>query len=58
MDNHVSAIVTSPINKESLSLANIKFPGHTEILAEYSDTKDVAMMLVNNEIKTLLSSIH
>ena len=58
MDNHVSAIVTSPINKESLSLANIKFPGHTEILAEFSDTKNVAMMLVNNEIKTLLSSIH
>ena len=58
MINHVSAIVTAPINKQSLALANIKFPGHTEILAEFSDTKNVAMMLVNNEIKTLLSSIH
>jgi 4-hydroxythreonine-4-phosphate dehydrogenase len=58
MDNHVSGIVTSPINKESLALANIQFPGHTEILAEFSKTKNVAMMLVNNEIKTVLSSIH
>ena len=58
LDHNVSAIVTSPINKESLSVANIKFPGHTEILAKFSNTKDVAMMLVNNEIKIVLSSIH
>ena len=58
MINHVSAIVTAPINKQSLSLANIKFPGHTEILAKLSKCKNVAMLLVNKEIKTLLASIH
>ena len=58
MENQVSCIVTSPINKRSLSLANIKFPGHTEILSKFSNTKDFAMMLVNEEIKILLSSIH
>ena len=58
MNKHVSGIVTSPINKESLALAGIQFPGHTEILAEFSKAKNVAMMLVNNEIKTVLSSIH
>ena len=58
LGNHISGIVTSPINKESLFLANIKFSGHTEILAKFTNTENVAMLLINNEIKTLLSTIH
>ena len=39
------AIVTAPLNKESLHLAGHHFPGHTEILAEQCGVRDFAMML-------------
>ena len=58
LKNETSGIVTGPICKESLSLANINFPGHTEILAKYSGSQYYGMLLVNNEIKVLLSTIH
>ena len=35
----VSGIVTAPINKKSLNLAGVNFPGHTEILSKYSSKK-------------------
>ncbi len=41
----VAAIVTSPLNKESLRAAGIKHPGHTELLAERCGVRNVAMML-------------
>ncbi len=41
----VAAIVTSPLNKESLHAAGVKHPGHTEILAEQCGVRNVAMML-------------
>jgi len=39
------AIVTAPLNKESLHLAGHHFPGHTEILAEQCGVPEYAMML-------------
>jgi 4-hydroxythreonine-4-phosphate dehydrogenase len=39
------AIVTAPLNKESLHLAGHHYPGHTEILAEQCGVRDFAMML-------------
>lgn len=41
----VDAITTLPLNKESLSLAGVPHPGHTEVLAERCGTPDHAMML-------------
>jgi len=41
----VDAIVTAPLNKESLHLAGHDFPGHTEILAERCGVAEFAMML-------------
>lgn len=54
----VSAIVTAPINKEALSIAGIRYLGHTEILADYGGAKRVAMMLANDVIRTVLVTIH
>ena len=54
----VSGIVTAPINKEALASAGIKYPGHTEILADFGGADKVAMMLVNDEIRTVLVTIH
>jgi 4-hydroxythreonine-4-phosphate dehydrogenase len=54
----VSGIVTAPINKEAMASAGISYPGHTEILADYGGAERVAMMLANNDIRTVLVTIH
>jgi len=54
----VGGIVTAPINKEAMACAGICYPGHTEILADYGGAKRVAMMLANNDIRTVLVTIH
>ena len=58
LQHHVRAIVTAPLNKESMHAAGIDFPGHTEILAEQSGTEHVAMMLVNDQLRVILATIH
>jgi len=54
----VRGIVTAPINKEAMGIAGIRYPGHTEILAEYGGARRVAMMLANDDIRTVLVTIH
>ncbi|OYZ33717.1 MAG: 4-hydroxythreonine-4-phosphate dehydrogenase PdxA, partial [Novosphingobium sp. 16-62-11] len=51
-------IVTAPINKEALAAAGYGYPGHTEILAEHGGGGRVAMMLANDDIRTVLVTIH
>jgi len=58
MAGRLRAIVTAPLNKHSMHLADIDQPGHTEILAERSGTADYAMMLANDELRVLLVTIH
>jgi 4-hydroxythreonine-4-phosphate dehydrogenase len=45
LEGAVDAIVTAPLNKESLRAAGVKHPGHTELLAERCRASNVAMML-------------
>jgi 4-hydroxythreonine-4-phosphate dehydrogenase len=54
----IRAIVTAPLNKESMNAGGADYPGHTEILAERSHTSDFAMMLANDELRVLLVTIH
>ncbi|MEH6631009.1 MAG: 4-hydroxythreonine-4-phosphate dehydrogenase PdxA [Halopseudomonas aestusnigri] len=58
VDGKVSGIVTAPIHKEALSIAGINYPGHTEILADLGGAERVAMLLGNDEIRTVLVTIH
>ena len=41
-------IVTAPLHKEGLRAAGLPYPGHTEILAERTGTRQFAMMLYCN----------
>lgn len=43
MDNKLHAVVTGPINKESINLAGHHYSGHTEIFGDYTHTKDYAI---------------
>ncbi|MBI3380808.1 MAG: 4-hydroxythreonine-4-phosphate dehydrogenase PdxA [Aquabacterium sp.] len=59
----VAGIVTAPLHKEALALAGEPYPGHTELLqAEGSPSGQapapVRMMLANDELKTVLVTIH
>ena len=57
MNGEIAGIVTAPIHKEALKAAGHSYPGHTEILADHANA-DVAMMLANDAIKTVLVTIH
>ncbi len=54
----VRAIVTAPLNKEAMNAAGYRYPGHTEILAELAGGVPVRMMLANQELRTVLVTIH
>lgn len=58
LQRRIRAIVTAPINKEAMRLADIHYPGHTEILADFSGTEAFAMMLMNNDLRVILVTIH
>ncbi|MGB9714879.1 MAG: 4-hydroxythreonine-4-phosphate dehydrogenase PdxA [Thermodesulfovibrionales bacterium] len=58
LEKLVDGIVTAPISKESLKLAGFKWQGHTEMLAELTNTKEYAMMLVGGPLKVILVTIH
>jgi len=62
----VAAIVTAPLHKEALSAAGFPYPGHTELLQAEAAAHlgrtvadvPVRMMLANDELRTVLVSIH
>lgn len=58
MNGYLDAIVTAPISKESLKMAGFKWPGHTEMLAELTSTKEYAMMFYSDRLKLILVTIH
>jgi 4-hydroxythreonine-4-phosphate dehydrogenase len=54
----VDALVTAPLNKESLRAAGYPWPGHTELLAEAAASPDVAMLFVGGGLRVALLTIH
>lgn len=53
-----SAIVTAPVSKEAMQLAGYSFPGQTEMIALLSRSVKVAMMLISQEMRIGLVTIH
>lgn len=58
MRGEVKAIATAPLNKEALHLAGHYFPGHTELLAQLTGSKDYAMVLYTEKLKVIHVSTH
>jgi 4-hydroxythreonine-4-phosphate dehydrogenase len=62
----IAAIVTAPLHKEALAAAGFPYPGHTELLQAEAAAHlgrsvadvPVRMMLANDELRTVLVSIH
>jgi len=49
----VDAMATAPISKSSLIAAGYPYPGHTELLADISRTRECRMMLVGNTLRVV-----
>ena len=58
VNKQVDAMVTAPISKEALKMAGMNWPGHTEMIAELTGTKDYAMMLAGGPLRVILVTIH
>jgi 4-hydroxythreonine-4-phosphate dehydrogenase len=58
MAGEADAIVTPPINKAGLKKAGFNIPGHTEYLAELSNSVRFEMMLVGGPLKVVLVTRH
>lgn len=53
-----NALVTAPISKEAIQIAGYNVPGHTEFLAKKTSAKNYMMMLVSENIRVGLATIH
>ena len=51
MANKIDGTITGPLNKEAMNLAGYHYNGHTEIYAEFTHTKDYAMMLADEKLR-------
>ena len=54
----IDATVTGPINKEAINLAGFHYSGHTEIYADFTRTRDYAMMLAHGHFRVIHVSTH
>ena len=53
-----SALITAPLQKSVINDAGIPFSGHTEFLAELTDTPLPVMLLVADQLRVALATTH
>ena len=58
LEGEFDAVVTAPINKESLRAAGIRFPGHTEIFADRCGVSRSCMLQVSDEVTASFVTCH
>ncbi|NOZ11175.1 MAG: 4-hydroxythreonine-4-phosphate dehydrogenase PdxA [Gammaproteobacteria bacterium] len=58
MNGEFNALVTGPIQKSIINDASIAFTGHTEFLAERTQTPQVVMMLAAGDFRVALATTH
>jgi len=58
MEGKYSAMVTCPLHKGIINDSGLKFSGHTEYLADLSQTDNVVMMLLNQHMRVALATTH
>jgi 4-hydroxythreonine-4-phosphate dehydrogenase len=58
ISGYFSAMVTAPVHKAAINDAGIAFTGHTEYLAEATNTEHVVMMLVGGGLRVALATTH
>lgn len=57
-NKEIDVVCTAPLNKEALQKGGHHYPGHTEIFAELTETKDYSMMLTSPKLKVIHLTTH
>ena len=55
---NVDAVTTGPLNKEALRMADIPFPGHTEIFADRTQSERACMLQYSEEVRCVFVTTH
>ncbi|HJW30349.1 MAG TPA: 4-hydroxythreonine-4-phosphate dehydrogenase PdxA, partial [Saprospiraceae bacterium] len=55
-EGHIDVLVTGPISKLAMQMANFPFPGHTEYLAHAFGITDGLMMMVSDQLRIALAT--
>ncbi len=58
LDGRVAAMVTAPINKAAINEAGYHYAGHTELLADLTDSPGARMLLVAPGLRVIHNSTH
>ena len=58
LENKVKSIVTAPVSKESFKYAGLKYSGHTEFLGALTRTKNYCMMMICDDINSVMVTRH
>jgi 4-hydroxythreonine-4-phosphate dehydrogenase len=58
MNKEIDALVTGPIHKEAINAGGYHYAGHTEILADLTNTKDYSMLLVDRDFRVAHVTTH
>ncbi|MFC1501457.1 4-hydroxythreonine-4-phosphate dehydrogenase PdxA [Elusimicrobiota bacterium] len=54
----INAVVTAPISKDAFSMAGIQYRGHTELLADFTNTKKYAMLMTAGKFRSVMITRH
>lgn len=54
----IDALVTGPIDKQSINGDNFPFQGHTEFMASYFGAQDSLMLMSSDSLKVGLATVH
>lgn len=58
LENQIDALVTAPINKHAMKMANFPHLGHTEYIAERAGADDCLMLLISEALKVAVVTTH
>ncbi len=58
MKKEIQAICTAPLSKEAIHMAGHMYPGHTEMIADLTNTKEVSMMLTAPNLRVIHVTTH
>jgi 4-hydroxythreonine-4-phosphate dehydrogenase len=54
----IAAIATAPLNKDALNQAGYHYPGHTEMLADLTGSKDFSLTLIAGQLRVIHVTTH
>jgi 4-hydroxythreonine-4-phosphate dehydrogenase len=58
MNAQIDALVTAPINKRAVSMANLPWPGHTELLQARTGSRQAVMLMAGGGLRVALVTTH